>query len=95
MPVDWSRKRRERAAEYLALAENTSDMRVRTALLAMAQRWLEVSNETLEAAQQDVWDRSYYHVLMRSQIGSGLRGLFELSQELPERMHTLLAQLDK
>jgi hypothetical protein len=32
---------------------------------------------------------------MRSQIGSGLRGLFELSQELPERMHTLLAQLDK
>ena len=55
MPVDWSRKRRERAAEYLALAENTSDMRVRTALLAMAQRWLEVSNETLN-------QRSYVHV---------------------------------
>jgi hypothetical protein len=95
MSIDWSRKRRERAAKYLALVEQTDDARVRAALLAMAQRWLESGDEPAEAAQQDTWNKSYHDFLMRKHIGRWLRAHYELPSELPHTILTLLKQLDQ
>jgi hypothetical protein len=75
MPVDWSRKRRDRAAEYLALAGKTLDANV--------------------GAQQDAWIKRSYYIDVQKQIGREMRAHFALSLELPDRIRTLLMQLDE
>ena len=95
MPVDWSRKRRERAAVYLVMAEQETDERVRAVLLGIAQRWLDTSTEPPEAAAHDVWDKSYYQFLITSQVGRGLRAYFEVPRSLRRKFSTLLAKLDE
>jgi hypothetical protein len=95
MPVDWSRKRRDRAAEYLALAGKTLDANVRRAFVAMAQKWLDFSNETYGGAQQDAWIKRSYYIDVQKQIGREMRAHFALSLELPDRIRTLLMQLDE
>jgi len=44
---------RSSAAECLLLATSVADQRTRTALLAMAQRWLDLADEPLGARRLD------------------------------------------
>jgi hypothetical protein len=45
MRDDRSTERRHFAAECLALARQTADLNARAALIAMAQKWLELADE--------------------------------------------------
>jgi hypothetical protein len=45
--------------------------------------------------QRDVRSTTLYHRAIRNKIGEGLSAGYDLSQPLPERLSTLLGQLDK
>jgi hypothetical protein len=75
----------------LALAKQSSDMKVRASLLKMAQKWHEFADF---GSNQDVWTKTFYHRLIQVKIGQELRAQYELPQEPPHRILTLLAQLN-
>jgi hypothetical protein len=45
--------------------------------------------------ERDVWNTTYFHRAIRKRIGEAFSAGYDLSQPLPDRMHTLLAQLDQ
>jgi hypothetical protein len=45
--------------------------------------------------ERDVWNITYFHRAIRNKIGDALSADYDLSQPLPDRIHTLLGQLDQ
>ena len=99
MLADRSRERRQHASECLALAKQASDADVRASLVEMAWKWLDL-------AELDEWDNWQKALRLRAtqkalrllasqtKIGQELRAQYELPEELPDPLLTLLNQLD-
>jgi hypothetical protein len=45
--------------------------------------------------QHDIWNTTEVHRAIRRRIGEALSAGYDLSKPLPDRMHTLLEQLDE
>src|ERR1700730_9122478 len=91
MSSDRSRARRQLAAECLAAAKKTSDVQVRASLVEMAQKWLDLA----ERCEHDAWNTNLRLRALQAAIGEELRAQYELPQELPHRILTLLMQLNE
>jgi hypothetical protein len=91
MSGDRSRERRQLAAECLAAAKKTSDVQVRASLVEMAQKWLDLA----ERCEHDAWNTNLRLRALQAAIGEELRAQYELPQELPHRILTLLMQLNE
>ena len=89
MSGDRSRERRRLAAECLAAAKQTSDARSRASLLEMAQRWLDLA----ELCEHDGLNQALRLRAPQAAIGNELQVHYELPQQLPHQMLTLLMQL--
>jgi hypothetical protein len=90
MAGDRSRVRRRLASECLALARDTSDLQIRSSLLDMAQKWLDLA----ELCEHDAWNRSLRRRAIQSAIGKELQFLYGLPQPLPHRFLALLVQMN-
>ena len=90
MAGDRSRELRRLAAECLALARQTSDLRVRASLLDMAQKRIGLA----EISEYDTWNEALRLRALQAAIGEKLRAQYELPRELPHWALTLLMQLD-
>jgi hypothetical protein len=90
MSVDRSGERRRLAAECLAAAKTASDYQARAVLLEMAQKWLEAA----ERSEHEAWNESLRLRALEAAIGLELQAFFELPQQLPHRLLTLLMQLN-
>ena len=73
MPDNPSHKRRELAAQCLAFAEHTSDLKVRAKLVAMAQKWLDRANDEFGSHELDAWGKTFYHRAIQTKIGKEFR----------------------
>jgi hypothetical protein len=87
---DRSRERRRMAAECLAVAKQTSDSGVRASLVEMAQKWLDLA----ELSEHDGSNEALRLRALEAAIGHELRALYELPQNLPHGLLTLLMQLN-
>jgi hypothetical protein len=85
MPDNPSRKRRELAAQCLALAEQISDVNVRAKLVAMAQKWLDLANDEFGSHELDAWNKTFYHRAIQTKIREEHRAQYEPPPELPDR----------
>jgi hypothetical protein len=45
--------------------------------------------------ERDVWNTTFYHRVIREEIGNALSAGYDLSQPLPDRLSTLLHQIDE
>jgi hypothetical protein len=90
MAGDQSRELRRFAAECLALAQQISDLGVRTYLLEIAQKRVDLA----ELGEHDTSNEALRLRALQTAIGEKLRVQFELPRELPHRILTLLVQLD-
>ena len=99
MSGDRSRERRQHASECLALAKQASDADVRASLVEMAWKWLDLAElDELDNWQKALRLRATQKALgllaIQTKIGQELRAHYELAEELPHRLLTLLMQLD-
>jgi hypothetical protein len=46
-------------------------------------------------SERDIWNTTYFHRAIRTRIGKTLSAAYDLSQPLPDKMRTLLAQLEE
>ncbi|HWM46967.1 MAG TPA: NepR family anti-sigma factor [Xanthobacteraceae bacterium] len=46
------------------------------------------------AHEHDVWNKTFYHRLIQTSVGSGLRALYDLSEPVPDRLTRLLHELE-
>jgi hypothetical protein len=44
--------------------------------------------------ERDVWNKTFYHRLIQEKLSKALSAGYDLSQPLPDRLSTLLGQLD-
>jgi hypothetical protein len=93
MPDDRSGARRKLAAECLAAAQRTSNLKLRASLLRIAQRWLDLANAEFNPAEPDASDKALYNLGIQAKIGQGLRSHFELPRQLPHQISALLMQI--
>src|SRR5258708_41936 len=91
MSDDRSRERRQLAAERLIFAKQMTDWKIRASVLGMTQRWLDLS----EPAEMDALDKASRLRAVQAKIGKKLRAQYELPQELPHGILTLLMQLNE
>ena len=89
MSADRSRERRQLAGERLIFAKQMTDWKVRACVLGMTQRWLDLA----APPEPDALDKALRLQDIQTQIGRELRTQYELPQELPHRILTLLMQL--
>jgi hypothetical protein len=94
MPDDRAGARRKLAAECLAMAQRTSDLKLRAALLRMAQRWLDLANDEFNPAEPDLGGKTFYNFELQAKIGQKLQSHFELPVQLSPQLSTLLMQMD-
>jgi hypothetical protein len=86
MPDNPSRKRREQAARCLALAEQTSDLNVRSKLVAMAQKWLDLANDEFGSHEElDAWNKTFYHCAIQTNLGQDFRSTVTSRQRAGSR----------
>ena len=90
MPGDRSRERRRLSAECLALAQKISNVSARALLLEMAQKWL----DSAELTERNRCNESLRLRDLAAAIGEELRACYELPQQLPHNLLTLLMQLN-
>jgi hypothetical protein len=90
MSGNRSRAQRRLAAAYLAVAKQTSDVRARASLLEIAQQWLALA----EHCEHDTWNQTLRLRALQEAISKELRGQYELPNELPHQLLTLLMQLN-
>jgi hypothetical protein len=95
MSHDPAREQRERAAERLALAQRISDSTLRASLVAMAQKWLDRAHKEPHSNQTDPSNKTLYYYFLQTNIGRELQDQFDLPQQMPHRMLTLLMQLNE
>jgi hypothetical protein len=94
MPDDRARARRKFAAECLAIAQQTSDLKLRASFLTMAQRWLSLANAEFNPAEPNRWDNTFYRFDIQTKIGRELQTYFEVPHKLPLQQLLLLMQFD-
>ena len=75
----------------MTLARQTSDLGVRTSLLEMAQKRIDLA----ELSEHDAWNQALRLRALQAAIGENLRAQYELPRELPHCMLTLLMQLNR
>ena len=86
MARDHSQKWGRLGAEWLALAQRTSDPKGRASLLAVSRRCFDLA-ELSERDAQLLRRRA-----IQADIGRGLRDFYPLPSELPHRLLALLVQ---
>jgi hypothetical protein len=87
----WGEQKRL-AAEFLATARLITDSNIRASILALAQKWLDLAES--RAGQPEALARAACLRAIQTKIGKELRAQYDLPQELPRRMRTLLLQLN-
>jgi hypothetical protein len=90
MSGDRSRERRQLAADRLIFAQQMADWKVRAAVLGMTQRWLDLA----EPRESDALDKALRLRAIHTAIGQKLRARYDLPEELPHGILTLLMQLN-
>ena len=90
MASDRSREMRRLASECLASARQTPDPLVRISRLDMAQKWIDLA----ERSEHDPWNRALRLRAIQAVIGRQLRGLYDVSPDLPHHILTILMQLN-
>ena len=75
-------------AEWLALAQRTSDPKARASLLTVSQRCLDLAELSGRDAQL------LRRPAIQADIGRGLRDLYPLPSDLPHRLLALLVQMN-
>ena len=91
MSVNRSRQRRQHACECLAMAKRASDVNIRACLVEMAWKWLDLA----ELDEWDNWQKALRLRAIQTKIGQELRSQYELPDELPHGILTLLMQLNE
>jgi hypothetical protein len=71
-------------------AKHTSDFRIRASFVQMAQRWLDLA----ELSEHDKWNGALRLRALAAAIGEELRALYELPQNIPHSLLTLLMQIN-
>jgi hypothetical protein len=90
MSGDRSRERRQLAAERLIFAQQMADWKMRASVLGMTQRWLDLA----EPREPDTFDNALRLRAIQTKLGQRLRAHYELPEELPHGILTLLMQLN-
>jgi hypothetical protein len=72
------------------MAKQASDATTRAFLVEMAWKWLDLA----EADEWDNWGKSLRLRTIQTKIGQQLRAQYELPEELPRPLLTLLMQLN-
>jgi hypothetical protein len=90
MVDDRSKEYRHLATQWLAVAHGTSDIKERASLVKIALRWLDLAERAERCERSGSLRR---HAL--AAMGGELRKLYPLSDHLPVRLVSLLAQLQQ
>jgi hypothetical protein len=64
-------------------------------MLDQSQKRRELAAARLGLHPDSAWNTTFYHRAIRTKIGQELRERYDLRQELPHRILTLLTQLDE
>jgi hypothetical protein len=91
MSDDRSGERRQLAAERLIFTRQMADWKIRASVLGMSQRWLDLAEPREEP---DALDKGLRLRAIQTQIGRELRAQYQLPQELPHGILTLLIQIN-
>jgi hypothetical protein len=89
MSGDRSRERRQLAVDRLIFAQQMADWTIRARVLGMTQRWLDLA----ELREPYALDKALRLQAIQRNIGGELRAQFDLPQEIPHRILTLLMQI--
>jgi hypothetical protein len=92
MPADRSRERRHLAAELTATARLITEPNIRSSIIALAQKWLDLAERG--SGQPETLDRAASLRAIQTDIARALRAQYELPKELSHRMLTLLMQFN-
>jgi hypothetical protein len=90
MSGDRSRERRQLAVDRLIFAKQMADWKTRASVLGMTQRWLDLA----ELREPYALDKVLFLRSIQMKVGQELREHYELPQELPHGILTLLMQLN-
>jgi hypothetical protein len=91
MSDDRLRERRQLAAQRLIFAKQMADWKIRASVLGMTQRWLDLAELRKEP---DASDKALRLRAIQTLIGRELRAQYQLPQELPHGVLTLLIQIN-
>jgi hypothetical protein len=72
------------------MARRASDANTRALLVDMAWKWLDLG----ELDEWDDWEKALRRRAIQTKIGQELRAKYELPQELPDRILTLLMKIN-
>jgi hypothetical protein len=72
------------------MAKQASDANIRASLVGMAWEWLDLA----ELDEWDNWEKALRLRAVQTKIGQELRAQYELPEELPHGILTLLMQLN-
>ena len=72
------------------MAKQASDANIRASLVELAWEWLDLA----ELDEWDNWEKALRLRAVQTKIGQELRAQYELPEELPHRILTLLMQLN-
>ena len=90
MSGDRAQQRRQLAGECLAMAKQATDAGIRDSMVAMANKCLDlVERDELEILRKSLRLRA-----IQNNIGQELQSHYELPQKIPNRVLTLLMQLN-
>jgi hypothetical protein len=89
LSADPSRERRRLAVELVATARLVTDARIRTTILALGEKWLDLAD-----GHRQSFDRKQGLRALQMEIGQQLLGSLDLPEELSRRLRVLLAQLN-
>jgi hypothetical protein len=71
------------------MAKQASDANIRALLVEMAWKWFDLA----EPAERNNWEKAWRVCAIRTKIGRELRAQFDVPQEMPHRILTLLMQI--
>jgi hypothetical protein len=91
MSDDRARERKQHASECLTMAKQASDANSRAFLVKMAWKWLDLA----ELDEWDNWQKALRLRGIQTKIGQELRTQYQLPEELPHGILTLLMQLNE
>jgi hypothetical protein len=90
MSGEGSRERTQLAAARLIFAKQMADWKIRPSVLGMTQRWLDLA----ELCEPYTLDKVLHLRSIQMKVGHELREHYELPEELPHGILTLLMQLN-
>ena len=92
MAADPSRERRHLAVELMATARLITDARIRTTILALGEKWLDLAEGGL--GDQETRYRTEGLRALQMKIGEELRTDCDSPQELSQRLRAILMELN-